>query len=158
VIGTVGSDAKAALAESQGCEFPIVYTRQSFPERVVEITAGKLVPVAYDSVGKDTVPDSLRCLAPRGLLVSFGNASGKPPAIDLGLLAERGSLFVTRPKLADYIAARPELLDAAGAVFEALRKGHIRPHAGPTFALTDAQQAHEALGSRKTTGALLLIP
>jgi NADPH2:quinone reductase len=158
VIGTVSSDAKAALAESHGCEFPIVYTRQSFPQRVAQITDGKLVRVAYDSVGKDTVLDSLRCIAPRGLLVSFGNASGKPPAIDLGLLSERGSLFVTRPKLADYVATRPELLDAANAVFEALRQGHISPNAGPTFALTEVREAHEALESRSTTGALLLVP
>ena len=123
VIGTVGSDAKAELARNRGCAHCIVYTREGFPARVREITEGKGVPVVYDSVGRATFEGSLDCLATRGTLVSFGNASGPPPPFEAGLLGQKGSLYLTRPSLFHYLATRAELLESANAVFDVVRGG-----------------------------------
>jgi NADPH2:quinone reductase len=158
VIGTVGSDEKAALARAHGCEFPVVYTREDFVARVKEVTAGKGVPVVYDSVGKDTFARSLDCLRPRGLMVLFGNASGPVPPFDLQILAQKGSLFITRPTLFAYTASREDLLAAATDLFEVVLAGKVRIEVSRTYPLADAQQAHRDLESRKTMGSLLLLP
>jgi NADPH2:quinone reductase len=158
VIGTVGSDEKAALAKANGCTHTIVYTRENFVERVKEITGGKGVPVVYDSIGKDTFPASLDCLKPRGMFVSFGSSSGPIAAFDIGLLVQKGSLFATRPSIAAYAATRPDLLRMAEEVFALVRAGKIVSEAKQTYALKDAAQAHRDLEGRKTTGATLLLP
>jgi NADPH2:quinone reductase len=158
VIGTVGSDEKAALAKANGCTHTIVYTRENFVERVKEITGGKGVPVVYDSIGKDTFPASLDCLKPRGMFVSFGSSSGPIAAFDIGLLVQKGSLFATRPSIAAYAATRPDLLRMADEVFALVRAGKIVSEAKQTYALKDAAQAHRDLEARKTTGATLLLP
>ena len=158
MIGTASSDDKAALAKANGCTHTIVYTRENFVERVKEITGGKGVPVVYDGVGKDTFPASLDCLKPRGLFVSFGSASGPVAAFDLGLLAQKGSLYVTRPTLATYAAARADLLAMAGEMFSLVQAGKLKNDARQTYALKDAAQAHHDLGSRRTTGSTLLLP
>ena len=158
VIGTVSSDEKAALARAHGCDETIVYTREDVATRVHELTGGRGVPVVYDSVGKATVPASLDCLAPRGLLVSFGNASGKPDPLDLLTLSSKGSLFVTRPTLGHYVATRGELLASSGALFEELRSGRLEVHIDRRLRLSEAAEAHRALESRKTRGSLLLVP
>jgi NADPH2:quinone reductase len=156
VIGTVGSDEKAALARRHGCDETIVYTRENFVERVRELTSGKGVPVVYDSVGRTTVPGSLDCLSRRGLLVSFGNASGKPEPIDLTSLGPKGSLYVTRPVLDTYTAERDELLASAEAVFDMIRRGKIRINVSRRYPLKDAALAHAALQARETTGSVVL--
>ena len=158
LIGTVGSDEKAALAKANGCAHTIVYTRENFVERVKEITGGKGVPVVYDSIGKDTFPASLDCLKPRGMFVSFGSSSGPIAAFDIGLLVQKGSLFATRPSIAAYAATRPDLLRMAEEVFALVRAGKIVSEARQTYALKDAAQAHRDLEARKTTGATLLLP
>lgn len=158
VIGTVGSDDKARLAAENGCEHPIVYTREDFVARTREITGGRGVRVAYDSVGKTTLSGSLACVMPRGLLVSFGNASGKPDAIDVLALSQAGSIYLTRPVLGHYVSTREELVQAADALFEMIRGGQVKAHVHERFALSDARAAHRALESRNTKGALLLIP
>jgi NADPH2:quinone reductase len=158
VIGTVSSNAKAALARTHGCRFPIVTTQESFVDRVHQITRGKRLPVVYDSVGKDTVMGSLDCLAPRGLLVMFGNASGAVPPFDLGLLAAKGSLFVTRPTLVHYTATRQELQASAKAVFKVIGAGTVKIAINQTYALRNAAQAHRDLEARKTTGSTVLLP
>jgi NADPH2:quinone reductase len=158
MIGTVGSDEKAAIARDHGCAHTIVYTRENFVERVKEITAGKGVPVVYDSIGKDTFPASLDCLSPRGLFVSFGASSGPIAAFNLGLLAPRGSLYATRPTLFTYAAKRADMLAMADDMFALVLAGKIKSEARQTFALKDAADAHRALESRKTTGATVLIP
>ena len=158
VIGTVGSDEKAALAKANGCTHTIVYTRENFVERVKEITGGKGVPAVYDSIGKDTFPASLDCLKPRGMFVSFGSSSGPIAAFDIGLLVQKGSLFATRPSIAAYAATRPDLLRMAEEVFALVRAGKIVSEAKQTYALKDAAQAHRDLEARKTTGATLLLP
>jgi NADPH:quinone reductase len=158
VIGTVGSAAKAALAKEHGCTHAIDYTRENFVERVKEITGGKGVPVVYDGVGKDTYPASLDCLSPRGLWVSFGNASGAITNFDLLLLAQKGSLYATRPTLATHIATRAALTAAADEMFELVRTGKIVSEPRQTYALKDAAEAHRALESRATVGATVLIP
>ena len=157
VIATVGSDEKAQLAQQHGAEHTIVYTREDFKAKVRELYP-EGVPVVYDSVGKTTIEASLDCLAVRGLLVSFGNASGKPDPIDLLTLSAKGSLFVTRPTLFSYIRTRQELLDSAGALFAMLRNGAIKPHIFERFPLREAAEAHRMLEARRTTGQLLLIP
>jgi NADPH2:quinone reductase len=156
VIGTVGNDDKAALARAHGCDHPIVYTREDFVAEVERITEGKKLPVVYDSVGKDTFLKSLDCLAPRGLMVSFGNASGSPDPLDLGLLAQKGSLFVTRPALFSYIATRPELEQAADELFGMLASGKVKVEVKQRFALSDAAEAHRALEGRQTSGSTVL--
>ena len=155
VIGTVGSDEKAELARRSGCHETIVYTRENFPKRVRELTDGHGVSVVYDSVGKSTFADSLDCLAPRGMLVSFGNASGKPDPLDILQLSQKGSLYVTRPTLFHYVATREELLQSADALFRALRGG-LHVTIGQRFPLAEAGAAHRALESRSTTGSTLL--
>jgi NADPH2:quinone reductase len=158
VIGTVGSDEKAALAKAHGCEFPVVYTREDFVARVKEITGGKGVPVVYDSVGKDTFARSLDCLRPRGLMVLFGAASGPVPPFDSQTLAQKGSLFLTRPTLFAYTASREDLVTSATSLFDAVGSGQVKIEVSRTYPLADAQQAHRDLESRKTTGSLLLLP
>jgi NADPH2:quinone reductase len=157
VIATVGSDEKAELARRHGALHTIVYTRDDFKTKLRELYP-EGVPVVYDSVGKATLEGSLDCLAPRGMLVSYGNASGKPPPLELGTLAAKGSLFVTRPTLYSYIAARQELLDSANSVFGMLRKGALKPHISRRFPLSEAAAAHRALEARETSGQLLLVP
>ena len=158
MIGTVGSDAKAALARENGCTHTIVYTRENFVERVKEITGGKGVPVVYDGVGKDTFPASLDCLAPRGMFVSFGNASGPIAAFDILLLSQKGSLYATRPTLATYTASRPAMLKMSEEMFSLVLGGKLANEPRQTYALKDAAQAHRDLESRKTTGATILLP
>ena len=158
MIGTVGSDEKAAIAKANGCAHTIVYTRENFVERVKEITGGKGVPVVYDSVGKDTFPASLDCLSTRGMFVSFGSSSGPIPAFDILLLAQKGSLYATRPTLATYTAARAALLPMAAEMFELVKAGKIVSEARQTYPLKDAAQAHRDLEARKTTGSTLLLP
>src|SRR6266513_3170995 len=157
MIGTVGSDGKAALAKANGCAHVIVYTRENFVERVKEITGGKGVPVVYDSIGKDTFPGSLDCLKPRGLFVSFGSSSGPIAAFDIGLLVQKGSLFATRPSIAGYAVTRQDLLKMADEMLALVKSGKIVSEARQTYALKDAAQAHRDLESRKTTGATLLL-
>ncbi len=156
VIGTVGSDDKAALVKQHGCDHPIVYTREDFVARVGEITGGKKVPVVYDSVGKDTFFKSLDCLAPLGLLALFGQSSGSVPPVDLGILAGKGSLFVTRPTLNTYTASREDLLTAANDLFSVVKSGAVKISVNQTYPLRDAAQAHRDLESRKTTGQTVL--
>jgi len=158
MIGTVGSDEKAALAKANGCAHTIVYTRENFVERVKELTGGKGVPVVYDSIGKDTFPASLDCLKPRGMFVSFGNASGPVAAFDIGLLAQKGALFATRPTLFAYVVTRADLLRMADEMFALVKAGKIVSDAKQTYALKDARDAHRDLEARKTTGATLLLP
>jgi NADPH:quinone reductase len=158
MIGTVGSDEKAALAKASGCAHTIVYTRENFVERVKELTGGKGVAVVYDSIGKDTFPASLDCLKPRGMFVSFGSSSGPIAAFDIGLLAQKGALYATRPSLASYAATRPQLLAMADEMFALVKAGKIVSDARQTYALKDATKAHRDLESRKTTGATLLLP
>jgi len=156
VIGTVGSAEKAELAHAHGCDYPIIYTRQDFAAEVERITGGQKVPVVYDSVGRDTFMKSVDCLRPRGLMVSFGNSSGAPDPIAPGLLAQKGSLFLTRPTLFNYIATRPELETAAGELFAMVESGKIRIEIKQRFALRDAAEAHRALEGRRTTGSTVL--
>jgi NADPH2:quinone reductase len=158
VIGTVGSDEKAALAKANGCDHPIVYTRENFVDRVLEITEGQKVPVVYDSIGKDTWPQSLDCLAPTGLMVSFGQASGSIPPVDLGIFAQKGSLKFTRPTLMTYTATKALLDIAAGDLFDVVGKGAVSVSINQEYALADAVQAHIDLEGRKTTGSTILLP
>lgn len=158
VIGTVGSDAKAELARRHGCDHAIVYTREDFAKRVRELTDGKGVPVVYDSVGKDTFTGSLDCLRPLGLLVSFGNASGPVPPFSLGILAEKGSLYVTRPTLFTYIASRADLEATANDLFDVVLWGKVKIEISRTYPLRDARQVHRDLEARKTTGSMVLLP
>lgn len=158
VIGTVGSDEKAELARAHGCAHPVVYTREDFVERTRELTGGEGVPVVYDSVGRATFNGSLRCLRRRGMLVGFGNASGKPDPFDLARLAQGGSLFVTRPTLFDYVATRQELLASASALFEVLVSGAVKVEVRQRWPLTEAQAAHRALEARETAGSTILVP
>jgi NADPH2:quinone reductase len=158
VIGTVGSDAKAALARAHGCDHVIVYSREDFPRRVRELTGGAGVPVVYDSVGKATFEGSLDCLAPLGLMVSFGNASGAVPPFDIGVLARKGSLFLTRPTVFTYIARREDLERGAAELFEMLRTGKVEVEIGQSWPLAEAAEAHRALEGRRTTGSVVLLP
>jgi NADPH2:quinone reductase len=158
VIGTVGSEEKVALARKAGCKHVIVTSRENFVERVKEITQGKGVPVVYDGVGKDTFMGSLDCLAPLGLLASFGNASGAVTQFNPGLLAQKGSLFLTRPTLMTYTATREALLAAARELFAVVKSGKVKIVINQTYPLRDAAQAQRDLESRKTTGSTVLIP
>ena len=158
VIGTVSSDQKAALAEAHGCDHPIVYTREDFVARVRQLTDGAGVPVVYDSVGKETWQGSLDCLAPLGLMVSFGNASGPAPAFTVLDLMGRGSLFVTRPVLAHYTAAREDLLETANDLFDVVASGAVKIEINQRYALGEAEDAHRDLEGRRTTGSSILIP
>jgi NADPH2:quinone reductase len=158
VIGTVGSDEKAALAKKAGCTHVIVTSREKFVERVKQITQGKGVPVVYDGVGKDTFMDSLDCLAPLGLMASFGNASGAVTQFNPGILAQKGSLFLTRPTLNTYAASREALLNGARELFAVVKSGKVKIAINQTYLLREAAQAQRDLESRKTTGSTILIP
>lgn len=158
MIGTVGSDEKAAIAKANGCTHTIVYTREDFVARVKELTDGKGVRVVYDGVGKAMFPASLDCLVPRGLYVNFGNASGPVPPFDMLTLSAKGSLYVTRPTLVTYTSTRPALLAMADEMFGLVKAGKIVNEARQTYALKDAAQAHRDLEARKTTGSTLLMP
>jgi len=158
VIGTVGSDTKAELARTHGCREVIVYTRENFVERVRELTGGAGVPVVFDSVGASTFVGSLDCLAPRGTLVSFGNASGKASLPDVTLLAAKGSLYLTRPTLFEYTKTRGELLASAEALFGVMESGAVKPVIGQTFPLFEVAEAHRVLEARATTGSTVLVP
>jgi NADPH2:quinone reductase len=156
VIGTVGSDEKAELARAHGCDHPVVYTRQDFVAEVERITNGATLPVVYDGVGRDTFMKSLECLHRRGIMVSFGNASGPVDAFPPALLAQKGSLFLTRPTLYDYVVSREELENAARELFEVVASGKVRVEVKQRFALRDAAEAHRALEARKTSGSTVL--
>lgn len=158
MIGTVGSDEKAELAKANGCVHTINYNKENFVERVKEITAGKGVPVVYDSIGKDTFIGSLDCLTPLGMMVSFGSASGPVPPFGLNELATRGSLFVTRPSLFNYTARRDDLETMAAELFGMVESGKIKIDINQRYALKDVAQAHRDLESRNTTGSSILIP
>ncbi|UJW86013.1 quinone oxidoreductase family protein [Devosia sp. SL43] len=158
VIGTAGSDEKCALATAHGCDHVINYNTEDFAARVRDLTNGRGVDVVYDGVGKSTFEKSLDCLRPRGLLASFGNASGVPSLPDVTLLARKGSLYVTRPTGTHYVGQRENLLAGASALFKAVLDGAIKVEIGRTFPLSEAADAHRALEGRETTGSVLLIP
>lgn len=158
VIGTVSTEAKAELAREAGADEVIIYTQQDFEQEVRRITAGRGAQVVYDSVGKDTYMKSLGSLAPRGMLVLFGQSSGPVPPFDLSMLAQKGSLFVTRPSLAHYTLTREELLGRATDVFDWIAAGKVKLRIDRTFPLAEAAEAHRQLESRNTTGKLLLVP
>ncbi len=158
VIGTVGSEEKAGIAHAHGCDHPIVYTRENFAERVREITGGAGLPVVYDSIGKDTFMDSLRCLRPLGMMVLFGAASGPVPPFDLSLLNTMGSLYITRPGIAAYTAKREDLVAMADELFEVVGSGKVRIEVNQRYLLKDAMQAHRDLEARRTTGSTILLP
>jgi NADPH2:quinone reductase len=158
VIGTAGSEEKAAIAKSHGCDHVIVYTQENFTERVREITKGQGVPVVYDSVGKSTFLGSLDCLRPLGLMVSFGNASGPVTPFELGILATKGSLYVTRPTLATYTSTRADLEATAQELFDIVQSDKVRIEIGRTYRLQDVQQVHRDLEARHTTGSVIMTP
>jgi NADPH2:quinone reductase len=158
VIGTVGSEVKAKLAKAHGCKHVINYSTENFVERVKEITKGKKVPVVYDSVGKSTWEGSLDCLQPRGLMVSFGNASGPVAPVNLGILPAKGSLYVTRPTLNTYIAAREELVKRSTDLFNVVKSKKVKIETTARYKLAEAANAHRDLEGRKTTGSVVLIP
>jgi NADPH2:quinone reductase len=156
VIGTVGTEEKAELARAHGCAHPIVYSKQDFVAEVQRITDGAKLPVVYDSVGRDTFMKSLDCLRVRGLMVSFGNASGPPEPMAPNILAQKGSLYLTRPTLFHYIATRKQLEQSAGELFGMVASGKVKVEVQQRFALRDAAEAHRALQARKTTGSTIL--
>jgi NADPH2:quinone reductase len=158
VIGTVGSKDKAELARAHGCDHVILYREENFVERVAEITKGQKVPVVYDSVGKDTYEGSLDCLAPLGMMVTYGNSSGPIPAVDMLKLSAKGSLFITRPTLMTYIAKNEDLAAIAADLVDVVGSGKVKIEVNQTYALKDAAQAHIDLEARKTTGSTVLIP
>jgi NADPH2:quinone reductase len=158
VIGTLGSPEKAALAQANGCQHPILYGSEDFVARVREITAGGGVDVVYDSVGQPTFLKSLECLRPMGTMVSFGQAGGAVAPIEIGLLAQRGSLFLTRPSLMTYTARREDLLAHASDLFDVVASGAVRIHIGQRFPLAEAARAHAELEGRRTVGASILLP
>ena len=158
MIGTVSSEEKAKLARDNGCTHTIIYTKEDFQAKVMEITGGKKVPIVYDSVGKDTWGKSLDCLQGRGLMVSFGNSSGAVGPVELGILGAKGSLYVTRPSLMGYVGKRDELVAAAKDLFDMVLSGKVKVGARQSYALKDAAQAHRDLEARKTTGSTVLVP
>ncbi|HEY0488759.1 MAG TPA: quinone oxidoreductase [Telluria sp.] len=158
MIGTVGSDAKAELARAHGCTHVINYNTEDFVKRVAEITNGEKVSVVYDSIGKDTFIGSLDCLKPRGLMVSFGNASGPVEPFTMNELASRGSLFVTRPSLFAYAATRKDLEEMSADLFQMVESGKVKIEINQRYSLADAARAHVELESRKTTGSSILLP
>jgi NADPH2:quinone reductase len=157
VIGTVGSEEKAELARAHGCDHPVVYTRQDFVAEVERITGGAKLPVVYDGVGRDTFMKSLDCLHRRGMMASFGNASGPVDPFPPTLLAQKGSLFLTRPTMYDYVATREELETAAKDLFDMVASGKVRIEVKQRFALKDAAEAHRALEARRTSGSTVLL-
>jgi len=158
VIGTVGSEEKAVLARQHGYTHVVNYSTENVVERVMEITGGTKLPVVYDGVGKDTFDISLDCLAPRGLMVSFGNASGSPEPLDLQTLSNKGSLFITRPTMLTYTATTEELRQSSEDLFARVLAGDINIEINQRYALDDIQQAHRDLESRKTTGSSIILP
>ncbi|GGO65996.1 quinone oxidoreductase family protein [Bowmanella pacifica] len=158
MIGTVGDAHKSELAKANGCAEVINYNKESFVDRVRELTNGEGVPVVYDSVGKSTFQDSLDCLSPLGMMVSFGNASGAVPEFALSELTRRGSLFITRPRLFDYVAKRQDLESMSQELFAMVQQGKLQPLIGQRYALADAAQAHKDLEARKLTGSAILLP
>ena len=156
VIGTVGSDEKAALAKAHGCDYPVVTPREDFVERVKELTKGEKLPVVYDSIGKDTFMKSLDCLRPLGMMVLFGQSSGPVGPVDLGIFAQKGSLFFTRPSLFAYAAKRSDLVAMAKDLFEVVLSGQVKIQINQTYPLREAAQAHRDLEARKTTGSTVL--
>ncbi|MEN9477066.1 MAG: hypothetical protein RLZZ300_1207 [Pseudomonadota bacterium] len=158
VIGTVGSPAKAELARAHGCDHVINYASENFTQRVRDITNGEGVAVVYDGVGKDTFTGSLDSLRPMGMMVSYGNASGPVPPVDLILLSQKGSLFITRPTLMTYTAQRADLLELGRELFDRVASGQLRIEVNQRYALRDAAQAHRDLEARKTTGSTILLP
>lgn len=158
VIGTVGSDEKAVIARAHGYHHVINYRTENVVERVLEITGGEKLPVVYDGVGKDTFEMSLDCLRPRGLMVSFGNASGAPAPLDLQALTVRGSLYITRPTLATYTATTEELRQSCADLFARMLAGQVQVEIGQRYALADIRQAHTDLEGRKTTGSTVILP
>jgi NADPH2:quinone reductase len=158
LIGTAGSDEKCALAKANGAAFAINYNREDFVARVKDITAGRGVKAVYDSVGKDTFERSLDCLQPFGLLASFGNASGPVPPINIGLLAAKGSLYVSRPTLFTHLATRESTQAMADELFAVVESGQVKVAVEQRYALADAAQAHRDLEARRTTGSSVLLP
>jgi NADPH2:quinone reductase len=158
VIGTAGSPEKAELAKQNGCDHVILYREEDVAKRVREITGGKGVPVVYDGVGQATLMGSLDSLAPLGLLASFGSASGAITGLDLGLLAPRGSLYVTRPTLATFSSNRATLEEAAARLFKVVRDGAVKIAVNATYPLSEAQQVHRDLAGRETTGSIVMLP
>jgi len=158
VIGTVGSEEKAKLAKAHGADHVINYSTENFVERVKAITGGKGVPVVYDSVGKSTWEGSLDCLRPLGMWVTFGNASGPVPPLNTGILAQKGSLFLTRPTLMTYTASRADLEMTSKSLFDIVRSGKVKIEITARYKLADAAQAHRDLEGRKTTGSVILLP
>ncbi|TCT12519.1 NADPH2:quinone reductase [Tepidamorphus gemmatus] len=158
VIGTVGSDEKAELARAHGCDHTINYRTENFVERVRELTGGKGVDVVYDSVGKDAYPGSMDCLRPLGLWALFGQSSGPVPPMDLGILAQKGCLYVTRPTLFVYVARREDLVATANELFDVVASGAVKIEIHQTYPLKDAAAAHRDLEGRRTTGATVLLP
>jgi NADPH:quinone reductase len=157
IIGTAGSDEKAKLAKDHGCTHVINYKKEDFVARVKEITGGKGVDVAYDAVGKDTFPKSLDCIKPRGLWISFGNSSGPVPPFEMGILAQKGSLFATRPTLGTYISTRQTLLENANELMDMVRLGRVKINVTKSYPMKDAAQAHRDLEGRATTGSIVLL-
>jgi NADPH:quinone reductase len=158
IIGTVGSEEKAQLAEENGCTHVINYRTEDFVARVKEITGGRGCDVVYDGVGKDTFPASLDCLKPKGLWVSFGNASGPVPPFDIAILSAKGSLYATRPTVMTYTARREDLVANASELFAMVAKGAVKISASRTYPLREAAAAHRDLEARKTTGSIVLLP
>ena len=157
VIGVVSTPEKAALARSHGASHTVI-GHQDLVSEVKRITDGAMIPVVYDSVGRESFSTSLLCLAPLGMMVSYGNASGPVPPVDISLLNARGSLFLTRPSLTSYIAKRADLERSAAALFDVVGNGSVKIEVNQSFALSDAAQAHRALEARQTTGSTVLIP
>jgi NADPH2:quinone reductase len=158
VIGTVGSDEKAVVARAHGCDHVIVSTREDIAKRVREITGGGGIPVVYDSVGKDTFLSSLDCLRPLGLMVSFGNSSGKVTPFDIGILSQKGSLYLTRPTLATYTSTPTDLEATANEVFDVIRQGKVKIEVRHTYPLAEAERVHRDLEGRRTAGSIVMIP
>jgi NADPH2:quinone reductase len=158
VIGTVGSEEKAELARTHGYRHVINYRTENVVERVLEITGGQKLPVVYDGVGRDTFDISLDCLRPRGLMVSFGNASGAPPPLDLQVLALKGSLFITRPTMLTYTATTEELRQSSDDLFARMQSGDVRVEIHQRYSLAEVEQAHRDLEGRRTTGSSVILP
>lgn len=158
VIGTVGSEEKAALAKAHGCDHTINYNKENFVERTRELTNGRGIPVVYDSIGKDTFMQSLDCLSPRGMMVTYGNASGPVPPVDVSILGGKGSLKLTRPTVMTYAHNRALLEPMAADLFDRVLKGQIKIEVNQTYQLENVAQAHRDLESRKTTGSTVLMP
>jgi NADPH2:quinone reductase len=157
VIGTVGSPEKAELARENGCSYPVLYREEDVVDRVREITGGAGVAVVYDSVGRDTMEQSLQCLRQRGLLVSFGQSSGAVEGFDPVMLSRHGSLFLTRPSLFHYVASREELEENAGELFSVVRSGDVTIPVRQRYTLEEAAEAHRALEARETTGSTVFV-